>query len=66
MFLKQLTIESAAGTIREISFRKGMNLIVDETQTDDQRESGNNVGKTTVLRLIDYCLGRQRKEYISG
>ncbi|MFT4073484.1 MAG: DUF2326 domain-containing protein, partial [Dysgonamonadaceae bacterium] len=23
----------------------------------DKKESGNNVGKTTVIRLIDYCLG---------
>jgi len=34
---------------------------VDETLTKDKRESGNNVGKTTVLRLIDYCLGSDGK-----
>lgn len=57
MFLKNLTINNGPMLIRKISFHKGLNLIVDETRTSDRRESGNNVGKTTVLRLIDYCFG---------
>lgn len=58
MFLKKLNIQSRQGFIREINFRKGMNLIVDETSKDhNQQKTGNNVGKTTVLRLIDYCFG---------
>lgn len=61
MFLKSLTIENSSTTIRHITFRKGINLIVDETLTDSKKESGNNVGKTTVLRLIDYCLGSTGK-----
>lgn len=54
MFLKKLTISSEGKVIREISFKKGINLIVDTTGKDI---TGNNVGKTTVLKLIDYCLG---------
>ena len=42
--------------IRDIEFHKGLNLIVDETP-ENTTGTGNNVGKTTVLRLIDYCLG---------
>jgi len=61
MFLKRLTIENNSIVIRDIQFRKGINLIVDETLTDSKKESGNNVGKTTVLRLIDYCLGSSGK-----
>jgi len=57
MFLKSLTIENDSVLIREIIFRKGINLIIDETKTSDLKESGNNVGKTTVLRLVDFCLG---------
>lgn len=57
MFLKSLKIENSSNIVREIFFHKGINLIVDETKTSDKKESGNNVGKTTVLRLIDYCLG---------
>lgn len=61
MFLKSLKIENNESIIREIPFYKGINLIVDETTTKDRKESGNNVGKTTVLRLIDYCLGSDGK-----
>ena len=46
--------------IRNIKFNKeGLNLIVDNSD-----KSGNNVGKTTVLRLIDICLGAKEKKYI--
>jgi len=57
MFLKSLVISNDDTIIREIIFHKGINLIVDETSTSNLKESGNNVGKTTVLRLVDYCLG---------
>jgi len=57
MFLKELYIHNGAELIREIKFHKGINLIIDETKTSDRKESGNNVSKTTVLRLIDFCLG---------
>lgn len=57
MFLKSLTISSENEIIREITFRKGINLIVDETPSNKLQETGNNVGKTTVLKLIDFCLG---------
>lgn len=56
MFLKSLTIYNDSELIREIPFHKGINLIVDETKSKDKTESGNSVGKTTVLRLIDFCL----------
>jgi uncharacterized protein YydD (DUF2326 family) len=62
MFLKSLTISSGSKVIREINFRKGINLIVDETPiTNNKIETGNNVGKTTVLKLIDFCLGADAK-----
>jgi len=57
MFLKELYIHNDESLIREIKFHEGINLIIDETETADRKESGNNVGKTTVLRLIDFCLG---------
>ena len=56
MFLKSLTIHNDTELIREILFHKGINLIVDETKSKNKTESGNSVGKTTVLRLIDFCL----------
>ncbi len=59
MFLKGLNISGADGEIRHIKFHKGVNLIVDNS--DGENESGNNVGKTTILRLVDYCLGSSGK-----
>ena len=57
MFLKSLTIATPSKIIREIFFFSGLNLIVDNTPTTDTQVTGNNVGKTTVLKLIDFCLG---------
>lgn len=58
MFIKRLTISGDNGEIRNLIFHKGLNLIVDKTVTSDAASrTGNNVGKTTVLRLIDFCLG---------
>lgn len=65
MFLKSLEIHNGTDLIREISFHKGINLIIDETESKDKTASGNNVGKTTILRLIDFCLdGDGRNIYI--
>lgn len=61
MFLKELKIENKLGVIREIFFHKGLNLIVDETIESSKQTTGNNVGKTTVLRLVDFCLGSSGK-----
>lgn len=61
MFLKTLKIENKIGLIREIVFHKGLNLIVDETIENNKKTTGNNVGKTTVLRLVDFCLGSSGK-----
>jgi len=58
MFLKELSITSEHKVIRELYFHKGINLIVDET---DDGITGNSVGKTTVLKLIDFCLGGNPK-----
>jgi len=61
MFLKSLTIQNRNTIIREINFHKGLNFIVDETPEMETQQTGNNVGKTTVLRLVDYCLGSSGK-----
>lgn len=61
MFLKSLTISRDTRVIREIVFHNGLNLIVDETPILNDKQTGNNVGKTTVLMLIDFCLGASPK-----
>lgn len=58
MFIKKIIISSLGNVIREIPFHKGMNLIVDESEG---QVTGNSVGKTTVLKLVDFCLGAKAK-----
>jgi len=57
MYLKSLKLSDENGIVRNIKFHNGLNLIVDETPSGGGKETGNNVGKTTVLMLIDFCFG---------
>jgi uncharacterized protein YydD (DUF2326 family) len=57
MFIKKLIITTPKEVIRDIEFKSGLNLIIDNTPTTDVKLTGNNVGKTTVLKLVDFCLG---------
>lgn len=59
MFIKSLTISTEEKVIRDIRFHKGLNLIVDESEN---QITGNSVGKTTVLKLVDFCLGANPKD----
>ncbi|SDZ68659.1 Uncharacterized protein YydD, contains DUF2326 domain [Evansella caseinilytica] len=64
MFIKHLIIKEtipAENIIREIPFAKGMNFIVDAGK---DQEKGNSVGKTTILKLIDICLGAKDRKFI--
>lgn len=62
MQLVSLTITRAGQVVRHIPFKDGLNLILDKPTVAGTTDSGNNVGKTTVLRLIDYCLGSDGDE----
>lgn len=57
MYLKKLTIKTPTNVIREMNFKAGLNLIIDDTDDVSSKSTENNVGKTTVLKLIDFCLG---------
>lgn len=58
MYLKSLQISSQNEVIRDIKFHNGLNLIVDNTPPKSNKiQTGNNVGKTTVLKLVDVCFG---------
>lgn len=62
MFIKKLKISKKTGVIRDLEFHNGMNLIIDDTPTDNKKLTGNNVGKTTVLKLVHFCLSGEGKE----
>ncbi len=57
MFIRSLKISTPDDVIREVYFKSGLNLIIDNTPTTNEQLTGNNVGKTTVLKLVDFCLG---------
>jgi hypothetical protein len=63
MYLTNLKVESLEinTTIRNITFLKGLNLVVDSGK-DQLTGSGNDIGKTTFLRAIDFCLGSAANE----
>ncbi len=55
MFLDELVITDKFGdTIRTVKFKKGLNLILG---ISDKKGTTNNIGKTTLIRCIDFCLG---------
>jgi len=58
MFIKSLSIfDGDENLTRYIEFKNGLNLILSNTENISQTSSHNNVGKTTLLRIIDFCLG---------
>lgn len=57
MYLRSLYILKGDEIIRSFEFRLGINLIVD---TSEGEITGNDVGKTTTLKLIDFCLGANK------
>ncbi len=65
MFIESLTIRKngkVGEIIRQIKFRQGVNLILDKSNHNQSTETGNNVGKSTVLRLIGFCLGGKKEK----
>jgi uncharacterized protein YydD (DUF2326 family) len=64
MLLERLVISSKNGVIRDIPFKlQGLNLIVDTTPIlENSTRSGNNVGKTTFIRSVDFCFGSDGRD----
>lgn len=53
-------LSADAKVIRDVEFRRGLNIICTERARPQERGVvGHNVGKTLLLRLIRYCLGEQ-------
>lgn len=64
MFLRELLITTGQGVeIRKVVFRNGVNIILGK-QDQNNNGSTNNLGKTTLLRCIDFCLGAESLEEI--
>lgn len=65
MYIARLTVYRSVPDqkiIRQITFKKGANFIVDARTTKYSR--GNGIGKTTALRVIDLCMGAKGRKYL--
>lgn len=64
MLLERLVISSKNGIIRDIPFKlQGLSLVVDTTPISEKSTiSGNNVGKTTFIRSVDFCFGSDGRD----
>lgn len=65
MYIAKLTVYKSVPSVevvRQITFKKGANFIVDARTTKYSR--GNGIGKTTALRVIDLCMGAQGRKYL--
>lgn len=51
-------IDELQTLIRYVKFKKRLNFISDITDMSNKTSSGNNIGKSTFLELIDICLGK--------
>lgn len=53
-----LRVWSDLASFREVSFEAGFNVVLaDRTADSEETESTNGLGKTTLLRIIHFCLG---------
>lgn len=57
-----IKISSDSPSFKEISFKKGFNVILaDVTAKSTEKDSRNSLGKTTFVELVHYCLGSTGK-----
>lgn len=50
--------EPGINPVREVSFRRGLNIVATAPpRAGSRRSAGHSVGKTLLVRLIRYCLG---------
>lgn len=56
--MKLVTVSSNKDSFKTLTFKAGLNIILaDRTEKSSSTDSRNGVGKTTLLQIIDYCLG---------
>lgn len=56
MFIRR--VSSLDPRFKTVSFRNGLNILVaDRTETSDQGDSRNSVGKTSFVKILRYLLG---------
>ena len=65
MYLKYLSIYDSVGVeIRHVDFKKGVNIIKGQESSTSIKTQTNSLGKTTLLRCIDFCLSGKWNSFI--
>ncbi|EAX0568985.1 DUF2326 domain-containing protein, partial [Salmonella enterica] len=65
MFLSSLG--STDDRFKTLTFKPGLNVLVaDRTETSDQGDSRNSVGKTSFVKVLRYMLGGDRPEELKA
>lgn len=50
-------------SFRAVTFTEGLNVILaDRAETSTEKDTRNGVGKSTLIRVIDFCLGSQDRK----
>jgi uncharacterized protein YydD (DUF2326 family) len=50
------------GSFRAVSFERGLNIVLaDRTKEETKKQSRNGLGKSTLIELIHFCLGKDFK-----
>lgn len=58
MYLKYLTIKDSDDfVIRHVDFKLGANIIKGDVTDNNLTSNTNSIGKTTLIRSLDFCLG---------
>ncbi len=56
--MRLIRLTSNKESFKAVTFKSGLNLVLaDRTDKSSATDSRNGVGKTTLLQIIDYCLG---------
>ena len=54
--------------INEVNFKKGVNYIISESSyrknKNDNKKSRNGTGKSSLIDIIDYCLGKDKSNFL--
>lgn len=65
MYLKYLSIKDKDNNpIQHVEFKKGINIIKGEKSNNTSNTKTNSLGKTTLLRCVDFCLAGKWSSFV--
>ena len=62
---KLVSLSANKSTFHTINFKDGLNVVVGEQTVKEIGKTTNGVGKSLIIKLIDYCLGSDKNDAFS-